>query len=210
MVECQLATNNVISEGVLRAMETVPREDFLPDSRKDAAYLDEDVLIGEGRYLMEPMVLARLIQAADPQPHDVVLDVGSSSGYSAAVLSQMVETVIAVEPNETLMEHAVRQWRKMDVCNIAELQDDIVSAACAHGPYDIIFMNGAVCEIPLQIVNQLKNETGRMVCILRENPTQNGQAVLVKIKGDTFSTLPLFDASVPYLQEFKPKERFIF
>ncbi len=212
MVDCQLATNNVLSERVLQAMGTIPREVFLPEGKRASAYLDEDILIGEGRYMMEPMVIGRMIQALEPRPTDIALDVGGGSGYSAAVLSTMVETVIALEPHDMLRQYAVKMWSDLDLCNIADIDGDSIETAVRNGPYDIIFVNGAVHEVPKLLTMQLREETGRMVCVLRENPKGSGKVVLVeRAPGhDDPCVFPLFDANVPYLYEFAPKEHFSF
>lgn len=212
MVDCQLATNNVISEKVLEAMGSIPRELFLPEQKREVAYLDEDILIGEGRYLLEPMITGRMIQALEPQSSDIALDVGCGSGYSAAVLSSMVETVIALETNENLRQHATKTWLMLDMCNIADMDVDKITDSSTNGPYDIIFVNGAVQEIPEVLINQLKEDTGRMVCVQRDTAQINGTAVLVKkMSGGGMSVQPLFDANIPYLEEFGPtKEHFSF
>ncbi len=211
MVDCQLATNNVVSTRVLEAMSTIPREDFLPDDKRDFAYLDEDILIGEGRFLVEPMIIARLIQAAEPQPTDIALDVGSSSGYSAAVLSSLTETVIAVEPHENMRKHACKTWATLDMCNIVDIAGDQDGQISKNAPYDIIVLNGAVSAIPETLAHHLKEESGRMVCVLRKDPKSTGKAVLVsKSSNGNISVSPLFDANIPYLSEFAPKNDFAF
>ncbi|MCB9965330.1 MAG: protein-L-isoaspartate O-methyltransferase [Rhodospirillales bacterium] len=211
MVESQLATNNVISESVLDAMEKVPREFFVPEQKVNISYLDEDIAVGDGRFLLEPMVFARMVQALEPTTGDVVLDVGSGSGYSSAVLSMMSQTVVAAESSESLMTHALSTWKKLAICNIADIQGDILASTPAHAPYDMILINGAVAEIPQALVDQLQPETGRMVCVLRTSPMTNGQAVLIKrSKEGPPSVRPLFDANTPYMSEFAPRERFSF
>lgn len=212
MVDCQLATNNVVSKKVLDAMGTIPREEFLPESKRSSAYLDEDILIGDGRYMLEPMIIGKMIQALEPKSTDIALDVGGGSGYSAAVLSKMTETVIALEPHDVLRKHATKLWVKLDMCNIADIDGNSIETAVKNGPYDIILVNGAVSEIPELLTKQLKEETGRMVCVLRQNPKSAGQAILVKraVGSSEPCVVPLFDANVPYLFEFAPKEHFSF
>ena len=211
MVDCQLATNNVISPPVIKAMQTIPREDFLPENKRKYAYLDEDILVGEGRYLIEPMIIARMIQAVEPSEKDIALDVGSGSGYSAAILSYLVETVIAVESKTGLRQHAGKIWGKLDIRNIADISGENTKEINANAPYDIILINGAVHSIPQSYAEMLKKDSGRMVCVLRENPKAAGKAVLITNPSNAgISTVSLFDANIPYLEEFAPENTFSF
>ena len=100
MVERQVRTNKVTDEAVLEALAQLPRERFVPESLSAVAYIDEDVPLGNGRYLMEPMVFARLVQAAQLQPGDRVLDLGCGCGYSTAILSRLANQVIALESDD--------------------------------------------------------------------------------------------------------------
>jgi len=106
MVEGQIRPNHVTDPRVLAAMSEIPRERFVPEGRQSVAYVDEDIEIAPGRYLMEPMVLARLVQEARIRPQDVVLDVGCATGYSSAILAQLAEAVVALEEDEMLSTRA--------------------------------------------------------------------------------------------------------
>lgn len=211
MVDCQLATNNVISHRLIEAMGTIPREKFLPENKQKFAYIDEDILIGEGRYMIEPMIIARMIQAVEPQNSDVVLEIGSGSGYSAAVLSKLCETVIAVESKKELNHHAGKTWSELDMCNIVQISSENETEIQANAPYDIILMNGAVESVPMYFAKELKKDTGRMVCVVRKDPKAGGKAVLVTNSSNAgISEVTLFDANIPYLEEFAPKNKFSF
>ena len=104
MVNNQVRPNKVTDDRVLAALAAVPRERFVPEAMAGNAYVDEDIAVAAGRYLMEPMVLARLLQAAAIEPDDVVLDIGCATGYSAAVLAQLAATVVALDCDDTLAE----------------------------------------------------------------------------------------------------------
>jgi|MDSW01.1.fsa_nt_gb protein-L-isoaspartate(D-aspartate) O-methyltransferase len=211
MVDCQLSTNQIYSPDVLKAMSTVPRELFLAEGRRHLAYLDEDTLIGEGRYLIEPMVLGRLIQALNPKKDEVLLDIGGGTGYSAALFSEMVQTVIALESHDAFLKYAQKVWLDLDLCNIVDLKGDLEQGSSAHAPYDMILINGSVPHVPENLVEQLKIHTGRLACILRPSPESQGKAVLVLRTGERdYSVTSLFDAAVPYLNAFKEKGDFVF
>ena len=102
MVENQIRTNNVTHHDIISAFSEVPREVFVPEHLSAIAYVDGDLLIAQGRYILEPMVLARLLQSAEIQPEDVILEIGSGTGYSTAILSKLASTVVALEEDETL------------------------------------------------------------------------------------------------------------
>ena len=211
MVDCQLSTNQIYSPDVLKAMATVPRELFLPEGRRHLAYVDEDMLIGEGRYLLEPMILGRLIQALKPKKDEVLLDIGGGTGYSAALFSEIVQTVIALESQDDFLKYAHRVWLELGLCNIVDLKGDLEQGSSAHAPYDMILVNGAVPCVPENLVEQLKVHTGRLACILRATQESQGKAVLILRTGDKdYSVTPLFDAAVPFLNAFKAEENFIF
>lgn len=211
MVDCQLNTNNVYDPQILEVMGRLPRERFVPENMREIAYLDEDIDLGYGRVMMEPMVLGRMIQALAPQSNEVVLDIAGGSGYSAAVLSHLALTVIALD-NSPLQERAAQIWAELELTNIADLNGDLEYRCQKNAPFDMIFINGAVAEVPPSLIMQLKADTGRLVCVHRPAGQRNGKAVLVKRSGngDQWSSVPLFDASVPYLQEFAPKKEFTF
>ncbi len=211
MIDCQLATNNVISEKILEAVAKIPRESFLPENKKQVAYLDEDILIGEGRYLLEPMIFAKLLQAAEPKQSDVVLDVGGGSGYGSAVMSSLVQTVIMLEPVEILRQYALKIWHSLDILNIAEIKCEGLKTPTENGPYDIIFINGAVQKVPEFLMEQLKVDTGRLVCVIRKDLKSNGLATLIKRTSQgNISQTPLFDANIPYISELAPRDHFTF
>lgn len=215
MVDCQLLPAGIYNEHIIAVMGAVPREVFLPEDLAHVAYLDEDVSYASGRVLMEPQIFGLMLQALAPQPEEVVLDIGGGTGYSAAVFSHFVQTVIALEEgNDALREAALKNWHELELFNISEEQGAVTAGLPDNAPYDMIFLGGAVSEIPRALVKQLHPKTGRMAVVVRSNAHAPGQAYLVKPQDDIedgdFSCHPLFDANVPYLKEFEPKESFAF
>ncbi|MEO5368408.1 MAG: hypothetical protein H7831_19040, partial [Magnetococcus sp. WYHC-3] len=122
MVDCQIHTFGVVDPGVLEAFSAVPREMFVPDQYKTIAYNDEDIPLGDGRYMLEPAVYAKMVQALELKPDDVVLEIGGGSGYGAAVLSGLVSTVVVVESDAAFIERANNIWQALDLCNVALLE----------------------------------------------------------------------------------------
>ena len=211
MVDCQIHTNGVVHAGLLEAFETVPRELFVPEELKGIAYFDEEIALGKGRVLLEPLVLSKMLEAANPKENDVVLDIGGATGYSAAILSPNVSTVIALDSNEDYLMAAEKNWKEVDACNIVPVQGKPKDGAADKGPYDLIVMHGAVPAIPDNIVSQLA-EGGRLLCIVKKPGDKIGQAVLVQaaLGENGFSSYTLFECGADYLEGFAPKPAFSF
>ncbi|HPF79002.1 MAG TPA: protein-L-isoaspartate O-methyltransferase [Alphaproteobacteria bacterium] len=210
MIDSQIHPMGVVSEAVLDAFMAVPREEFVPEDKAGICYCDEDIEIAPKRYLMEPSVLARLIQAVNPMPNDVALTIGSGIGYNAAILSHLVSTVVALEEDQKLIDRAQASWDKLTYCNIAGIKGALVKGAPDNAPYDIIMINGAVCEIPKELKEQL-GIGGRLVALVKKAGQNIAKATLVQRVADgVYSERILFDAGTPYLCGFEPKKEFVF
>lgn len=208
MVENQLRANKVTDEAILEVMGRLPRERFVPPAYAGLAYVDEDLPVGHGRHTMEPMVLARLVQALEASDQAIVLDVGCGLGYSTALLAGLAGTVVAIEENEELAAQANAVLNEMGVDNAV-----VVAAALAEGypkqaPYDAILLNGAVPEVPKGLVEQL-SPSGRMGLVVKRGRSL-GVATLVERFGDSLAERPLFDAGTPALPGFEREPGFVF
>ena len=208
MVESQIRTNSVTNPLVIQALEEVPRELFVPKQLRGIAYLDEDIRLGGGRTLMEPRVFARLLDGAAIAKSEVVLDVGSASGYSAAVLARLASTVVAVESDAELAARAGAVLAELSVDNVAMVTGALAEGDASHGPYNVIVLEGAVAEIPQTLLQQLA-DGGRLVAVVA-GETGVGRGTLVLRTGNTFSSRVLFDASVGPLPGLQAKPGFVF
>jgi protein-L-isoaspartate(D-aspartate) O-methyltransferase len=206
MIDGQLRPNRVTNSALLAVIADLPRERFLPDSLKSVAYADDDVPLGSGRFLMEPMVLARLIQSLQPQPEDKALVVASGRGYGAALLARLVKTVVAVESDAALVGSASRTMKELNIGNVEQVVGSLAAGAPAGAPYDVILIEGAVREIPPAILAQLA-DGGRLATVIAGAP---GVAHLVVKEGGIASGRPIFDAGTPALPGFLPPQRFVF
>lgn len=210
MVDGQIHTAGVVSEGLLKSFSTVPREIFLPEKLRSVAYADEALAMGKGRHLLEPMVHGKLLEAARIRPEDVVLDIGVGAGYSSAILSPLVTTVVALDDSKRFLDKAARLWEKLGVCNVVAIERDMTRGTPEHAPFSLIVINGAVAEIPKDLTDQLA-PGGRLLTILNPGRKPLGQAVLVeKGAGGHCSLSRLFDAGAPYLAGFEPVVSFSF
>ena len=148
MVDCQLMTNGITDEGVIAAFSTIPRELFLPEALKGVAYIDEDLQISEAGTFLEPLIQARLIQMSSLDKDHAVLNIGDSTGYSSALLSDLVSTVVTLETDVGALDQARNLWDELDCCNIAVIHGSYELGNYEHAPYDRILINGSVCAIP--------------------------------------------------------------
>ncbi len=208
MVENQIRTNKVTDSRVLDALDAVPREAFVPEVFKSIAYLDGDIDVGGGRRLLEPMVFARLLQIAAIQSHEVVLDIACGTGYSAAVLSKLASTVVALESDKALAARASALLAEQGADNVAVVEGALAEGDKAHGPYDVIMVEGAVAEIPDALAAQL-SDRGRLLAVTKK-PGAVGSATITLRVGNTFSTRPLFEAAAAVLPGFARKAGFVF
>jgi protein-L-isoaspartate(D-aspartate) O-methyltransferase len=208
MVESQIRTNKVTDPQVIAAFESVPREIFVDEAKRGIAYIDEDLEVAAGRYLMEPMVLARLLQAAAPRPGDIALDIGCASGYSTAILAQLAETVVGVESDQALREEANGTLNALDVDNAVVVEAALDAGYQKQAPYDVIVFQGAVSAVPDVIKRQL-TDGGRLVAVVCDEGGI-GRATLIQRSGDSFSARILFDAATPLLPGFERETGFVF
>jgi protein-L-isoaspartate(D-aspartate) O-methyltransferase len=213
MVDGQVRTSDVTHLGIIAAMLDIPREDFVPEAQAAFAYLDRDVPIadanatGPARYLMKPMVLARLIQAANLVPADRVLVIGAGTGYSAAVLSRLAARVTALEENESLFHRARSVLSSLGGHNINVIQGYLTDGAPDSGPYDVIMIDGGVETVPDALGAQL-SPRGRLLAVEVTGPV--GKAKLFQPVSGRFSGRELFDASAPVLPGFGVAPAFVF
>jgi protein-L-isoaspartate(D-aspartate) O-methyltransferase len=211
MVESQIRTNRVTDQALLGALLRVPRERFVPKAVRALAYIDEDLRLAPERFLMEPMVLARLIQAAGVKSTDVVLDVGCATGYATALLADLAATVVGLESDAALAGEAVKVLQDLDVDNALIVEGDLRQGYPRQAPYDVILINGAVAEVPETIADQLA-DGGRLVTVvgnLRQTG-RVGRATLLTRVARTISSRSLFDAAIPLLPSFAKEPSFVF
>lgn len=208
MVETQLRTNKVTDERVLKAMGTIPRETFVPPALAKLSYIDEDIDIGKGRYLMDPMVFARMVQAAEITEEDFVLVIGCGTGYPAMVLGRLAKAVVALESDADMAQAAARHLSDASQDNVVVEVGPLKKGWPEQAPYDLIMFAGGIEEVPETIVAQLA-EGGRLCAVTRRG-IGNGSVKLMVKAGGVVSSRILFDASTPVLAEFELEKGFTF
>jgi protein-L-isoaspartate(D-aspartate) O-methyltransferase len=203
MVDGQIRTNDVTDLRVLFALDEVPRERFLPPSAVALAYLDLDVPVGNSRRLLKPMVLAKLLQAAGLHADDRVLDVGSGTGYSAAIIARIASQVVALEQETALSKIGSGALPS----NVRVVCGPLTDGWVQDAPYDVIVLEGSTEVVPQTLCQQLK-DGGRLVCVLGSRPGSRG--MLYRRSGDEVGSRPIFDASAAVLPGFAKKPVFAF
>ena len=208
MVENQIRVNRVTHQGIINAFGEIPREVFVPDNLATLAYVDEKLMITEGRYLLQPMVLARLLQSAKIRPDDVVLEVGCGTGYSTAILASIANTVVAIEEDETLAKQATNNMVELGVDNAAIMTSPLAEGYKKQHPYNAIVLSGSVAKVPESILAQLI-DGGRLVTVVNKHDSL-GKGVLMTKFGGSISTEEIFDAWTPILPGFELPPSFAF
>lgn len=213
MVEGQLKPNRVADERLLAVMAALPREYFVPERRRAFAYADEDIALGNGRFLIEAMVLGRLIEALAVTPDDKALVIGSGGGYGAAVLAGLARSVVALDSDENLMRSAETAWKRLGFGTIVPAIGALEAGWIRAAPYDVILFDGATGRLNDGTLAQLA-EGGRLAAVVKADDRRAndrvGRATLVTRVGSAFSRRQLFDAATPYLAGLAPVAEFVF
>ncbi|MGC6517957.1 MAG: protein-L-isoaspartate O-methyltransferase family protein [Candidatus Puniceispirillaceae bacterium] len=207
MIDSQIRPNKVIDERVVAAFAQTPREEFVPKSLRDVAYVDEDLALSGGRYMVEAMVMGRLLQALEIETHHNVLLIGAGTGYTAALLSHLSSSVIAIDNRTPAVQKAQELLGQMEIGNVAVLKGKITEGYPSEGPYDAILVEGGVEVMPDDLLAQLA-PNGKLAAIWRESDKAQGEASLWTKAGEAFVRRSLFNAQVPTLVEFRAKPEF--
>ncbi|MEO1137274.1 MAG: protein-L-isoaspartate O-methyltransferase [Pseudomonadota bacterium] len=208
MVESQVRTNDVTDLRLQTALETVPRESFLPPGLKDQAYVEREIEYAPARALMTARDFAKLIAAARPGEGDLCLAVSVGMGYAVAVLARLVEMVVAVEGDETLAAAAQENLVAQGVSNAAVLAQNCAKGVPDQGPYDLILIDGVIEKRPNALLDQLK-DGGRLAAIFRENGVSRG--IIFNRSGDAIGMTVKFDATAKVVAPgFEAEKTFVF
>jgi protein-L-isoaspartate(D-aspartate) O-methyltransferase len=208
MVDSQLRPNRVTDTRVLAAMRRLPRENFLPRTAAALAYADEDVPLGKGRFLIEPMVLARMLEAAQLRDGEHALVVGAGTGYGAAVLAACGCRVTALEEDAALLA-AARAVLTVEAPAVALVSGPLTEGWAPGAPYDLILIEGAAPEIPPALAAQLRPQTGRLVGAIC-GPGRTTRAVLAEATQAGLGIAPIFDCGTPPLPALRKVPEFEF
>ena len=200
MVDTQVRPSDVTKFPIIDAMLTVPREAYVPNAKREAAYAGENLDLGGGRVVLEARTLAKMLDALDIHPEELVLDLGCAYGYSTAVIARLAQAVVAVEEDEVMARDAEQTLSENAVDNAAVMQGVMAQGNAKNGPYDVITIQGAVEVVPSTILDQLK-EGGRIGCIFMEGAL--GTCRVGYKKDGQISWRFAFNAGAPVLPGFE-------
>lgn len=207
MVDTQVRPSDVTKFPVLEAMLSVPREAYAPDAARDVAYADGPMPLGNGRQLLDPRATAKLLEALEPTPSDLVLELGASTGYTTALLAHMAEGVVAVEQDEDLARDAEAALSEQGVDNAALIQGELIAGSAKHGPFDAIAIFGGVEQVPATILDQLK-DGGHIAAIFMDGAL--GEARIGVKSGGRVTWRMSFNATASVLPGFERAPHFAF
>jgi protein-L-isoaspartate(D-aspartate) O-methyltransferase len=211
MVDNQIRPNDVTSHAVIDAFLSIPREAFVPSRLKPLAYIDDDIEIRAAtadqpaRYVMEPFLLAKLVQLAAPRAGDIVLEIGAGTGYATAILSRLCGSVVALEEDETLASQASDTLSELGCDNVAVVTGPLVEGYAPEAPYDAILFHGAVEFVPDGIIEQLR-VGGRLVAV--EGVGNAARAILYSRAETTIAQRVMFNAAIQPLPGFERERGF--
>ena len=207
MVDTQVRPSDVTKFPIIDAILTVAREDFVPTAQREAAYVGENLNLGQGRVLLEPRSLAKMLDALAIDGDELVLDVGCALGYSTAVIARMAQAVVAVEQDEDMAREAQDALVAAGADNAVVHEGPLVEGAPQHGPYDVIVVQGGVADVPVVLVDQLK-EGGRIAAMFMSGPL--GEVRVGYKRASKISWRLAFNATAPILPGFEREMTFNF
>ena len=205
MVDTQVRPSDVTKFPVIEAMLAVPREMFVPESARETAYRDGQIGMGSGRAMLEPRAFAKMLDAVDIQPTELVLDLGCGLGYSSAVVARMTEAVIAVEEDADMAREAEARLAQVEADNVAVFTARLNQGAGKHGPFDAVLVEGGVETVPCAIMDQVK-EGGRIAAVFIEGPV--GVCRVGHRRGSSVAWRDAFNAAAPVLPGFERPRKF--
>lgn len=208
MIEQQIRPWNVLDQDVLDLLSEVRREEFVPAAHQALAFADLEIPLGEGAVMLAPKMEAKLLQELAVQPKDKVLEIGTGSGYMAALLAAKADQVTSVEISPAIAKTAKANLAKAGISNVSVEVGDGVHGWAAGAPYDVIVVSGSLPVVPEELLQQLK-VGGRMAVFVGETPVMEAQ-IVTRTGETTFASLNLFETVVAPLQNAPAKERFRF
>ena len=207
MVDGQLRTNRIAEPRLLEAMGGLPRERFVPERLRGVAYADEDIPLGRGRFLVEPLALAKLLQASTVRPRDKALVAGDTTGYAAAIASRLAGEVHLLLPADVPAEPVGRLLEELGCRNVTLDGGETLRGLPERAPFDVIVLVGAVESVPQSLLGQLA-EGGRLAAVVEER--HFGRVVVHKRVGDAYGRVAPFDAGLPPLPDLPANRGFEF
>ncbi|WP_071798697.1 protein-L-isoaspartate O-methyltransferase family protein [Natronohydrobacter thiooxidans] len=205
MVDTQVRPSDVTKFPIIEAMLRVPREEFVPDDKIEAAYIGENLALEGGRVLLDPRTLAKMLDALNITRRDLVLDIGCGTGYSSALMQSMAQAVIGLEEDEVLVKSAETALARAGAETVVLVNGPLTAGATEHAPYDVMILQGGIEEFPQTLIGQLA-EGGRVCALFMDGAL--GVVRLGVRKGDVIGWRDIFNAAAPVLPGFAKAKAF--
>tara|TARA_B100001029_G_scaffold175177_1_gene176288 strand:+ start:648 stop:1298 length:651 start_codon:yes stop_codon:yes gene_type:complete len=207
MIEGQIKPIGGIKKNILEAFNSIDRIDFVPQSFKKSSYSEKNLFIKRDRFVLKANLIARIISALSISSEENVLVIGSSTGYTSAIISKLAETVISIEEDQDLLDFSEEALRKNGIDNIVIINNSMIEGCSEQGPFNAIIIEGAVDEVPLKILNQLDDD-GRLIAMISDNGICN--VIEYKKRNKSFTNRFLFSCTAPKLRCFDKRKSFSF
>ncbi|MFH1659002.1 MAG: protein-L-isoaspartate(D-aspartate) O-methyltransferase [Rhodocyclaceae bacterium] len=208
MIEQQIRPWDVLDPQVLDLLFVVKREDFTPPAYRNLAFADMEIPLGDGQMMLAPKIEAKMLQELGLKKTDKVLEIGTGSGYMAALLAARAEHVVTVECRPALVDIAKQNLERAGVTNVTIELGDGANGWSQRGPYDAIVVSGAIPGVPDALLKQLR-VGGRLAVVVGEAPVMEAQLITCTADG-IYNTVNLFETVIPALDGFVAKESFSF
>ncbi len=208
MVNQQVRPWDVLDHQVLDAMQDLPRDRFVPPTYRNLAYAGTEIPIGHGQAMMTPSVEGRMLQALALKSSDMVLEVGTGSGYVTALLARFAKHVYSVDLYEDFLKLAKERLTSLSITNVTLEQGDAAVGWDNHAPYDVIVLTGSVLEIPVSFTRSLR-KGGRLFAIVGTPPIMEAR-LITRIEGDAYGRESLFETVLSPLVSASPSQHFVF
>ena len=207
MVEGQIKPIEGMQKNILEAFRSINRDDFVPQNLKDNSFSERNIFLKRDRFVLKANLIAKIISALNISNEENVLVIGSSTGYSSAIISRLAETVIAIEEDKELLDFSEDAVKNNDIDNVVFINGKMIEGCSEQGPFNAIIIGGAIDEVPLKILNQLEHN-GRLIAMINNNVISN--VVEYQKKNNTFTERFLFNCSAPKLKSFNKRKSFSF
>ena len=207
MIDGQVKPLSNIETNILEALYNIDRKDYTPENFKDFSYSEKNIYLGNERYLLKPAITAKLLSALEVETLETVLIIGSATGYSAAIISKIAETVICIEEDQDLITFSESIASSSSMNNIVFINNKLSKGYIDQGPYSCILIEGGIEEVPNIILDQIA-EGGKLVTVIMQNDT--GSAVKYIRKNNQIFSQFLFSIEAPSLKSFEKAKKFKF
>ena len=207
MVEGQIKPIGGMQKNILEAFSSINRDDFVPKHLKDNSFSERNLFLERDRFILKANLTAKIVSALNISNEENVLIIGSSTGYSSAIISRLAETVISIEEDKELLDFSEDVIKNIGIDNIVFINNKMIEGCSDQGPFNAIIIEGAIDEVPPKILNQLEHN-GRLIAMINDNGISN--VIEYQKKNNTFTERFLFSCSAPKLKSFDKRKSFSF